>query len=61
VDGIAGGNSLVGTIDAQGNYVAGSQTGTHTITATSVANSAVVSTVAVNVFGDAGLMNVNGS
>jgi hypothetical protein len=61
VDGIAGGNTLVGTIDANGNYVAGSEAGTHTITATSVANGAVISTATVVVFGAGGMLNVNGS
>jgi hypothetical protein len=61
VDGIVGGNTLVGTIDANGNYAAGAQAGTHTITATSVANGSVVSTATVVVFGTSGMMNVNGS
>jgi hypothetical protein len=39
VDGIAGGNSSVGTIGASGVYVPGSAVGTHAIVATSVANS----------------------
>ncbi len=37
VDGIAGGNNTVGTISTGGLYIAPNQTGTHTITATSVA------------------------
>ena len=39
VDGIAGGNSTVGTIDASGLYTAPATAGEHTITATSVADS----------------------
>jgi hypothetical protein len=38
VDGIAGGNSSVGTISASGLYVPPSSAGTHTVVATSVAN-----------------------
>ena len=38
VDTITGGNSGVGTIDANGNYTPPSAAGTHTITATSVAD-----------------------
>jgi hypothetical protein len=39
VDGISGGNSSVGTIDATGLYTAPNALGTHTITATTVASS----------------------
>ncbi len=39
VDGVAGGNSSVGTISATGLYTAPAQAGTHTVTATSVADS----------------------
>jgi hypothetical protein len=38
VDGVASGNSTVGTISATGFYTAPAQTGTHTVTATSVAD-----------------------
>ena len=38
VDGIAGGNSTVGLISATGLYTAGTAAGTHTIVATSIAN-----------------------
>jgi hypothetical protein len=38
VDGIAGGNSTVGIISAGGLYTAGTAAGTHTVIATSVAN-----------------------
>ncbi len=38
VDGVAGGNSSVGTISASGLYTAPAQAGTHTVTATSVAD-----------------------
>src|SRR6185437_8033886 len=38
VDGISGGNATVGTIDSFGQYVAPSQTGSHTVAATSVSN-----------------------
>jgi hypothetical protein len=38
VDGIAGGNATVGTIDTNGLYTAPSRSGTHTITATSKDN-----------------------
>jgi len=38
VDGIAGGNGAVGTVSAGGLYTAGTAVGTHTIVATSVAN-----------------------
>ncbi len=39
VDGVAGGNSSEGTISASGLYTAPAQAGTHTVTATSVADS----------------------
>ncbi len=38
VDGVAGGNTSVGTISATGLYTAPAQAGTHTVTATSVAD-----------------------
>jgi hypothetical protein len=41
IDGIAGGNSTVGTIDATGLYAAGSAAGVHAVVATSIANSAM--------------------
>jgi hypothetical protein len=40
IDGIAGGNSSVGTIDSTGLYTPGTAAGVHTALATSVANSA---------------------
>jgi hypothetical protein len=40
VDGIAGGNSTVGTVSASGLYTAGTAAGTHAVVATSVANTA---------------------
>ena len=49
VDGVSGGNSSVGTISASGLYTAPSQAGTHTITATSVADTTKSATAAVTV------------
>jgi hypothetical protein len=49
VDGIAGGNATVGTIDINGNYTAPLSSGNHTITATSAANSAVSASATVYV------------
>jgi hypothetical protein len=40
VDGVAGGNTTIGTISASGLYTSPTQPGSHTITATSVANTA---------------------
>ncbi|MDR3723259.1 MAG: hypothetical protein P4K83_02065 [Terracidiphilus sp.] len=51
VDGIAGGNATVGTIDANGNYTAPFTAGSHTITATSVATSTASGKVVVTVTG----------
>ncbi|HTT21164.1 MAG TPA: Ig-like domain-containing protein [Candidatus Sulfotelmatobacter sp.] len=48
VDGVSGGNSSLGTIDAQGNYAAPSQSGTHTVAA-SVASLSQNATAAVTV------------
>lgn len=50
VDGIAGGNITVGTISANGSY-APNVAGSHTITATSLANQAAKGSAAVTVFG----------
>ena len=49
VDGVAGGNSATGTIDATGLYTAPSTTGSHTVTATSVADSTKSASAAVTV------------
>lgn len=51
VDGIPGGNVTVGTIDASGNYGAPSISGTHTVTATSVADPSASGSATVNVYG----------
>ncbi len=45
VDGIAGGNSSVGTISASGSYIAPGAAGSHTITATSTANTTQKATI----------------
>lgn len=58
VNGIAGGNLLVGTIDATGFYAAPNQGGTYTITATSVADPTASGSAAANVFGDILTSNV---
>lgn len=50
VDGIAGGNSTVGTITSGGIYTAPASAGTHTITAQSNANPAVSQNATVNVY-----------
>lgn len=55
VDGVAGGNATVGTIDASGNYTAPTLAGTHTITATSAADSAVAGSALINVTGASSL------
>lgn len=62
VDGVAGGNASVGTIDANGNYQAPGAAGAHTVTATSVAvpASAGSATVMVTGGGAAG-WTINGS
>jgi hypothetical protein len=49
VDGIAGGNATVGTIDTTGVYTAPATAGSHTVTATSVANSSLTANAAVTV------------
>ncbi len=66
VDGIAGGNVTVGTIDATGLYTAPSTSGAHTITATSVAVGTASGTATVNVNvagvgGGSGGWTINGS
>lgn len=54
VDGVAGGNSTVGTIDSTGLYTAPSTAGQHTVTATSVADSTVSGSQLVSVGGGGG-------
>lgn len=50
VDGIAGGNSTVGTVDGSGNYVAPWQAGFHVVTATAtIGDSTPFATASVNV------------
>ena len=49
VDGVAGGNATAGTVDASGLYTAPSAAGSHTVTATSVADSAKSGTASVTV------------
>jgi trimeric autotransporter adhesin len=49
VDGIAGGNVTVGTIDSTGLYTAPDAAGAHTVTATSVADPTASGSAAVNV------------
>jgi hypothetical protein len=61
VDGIVGGNLTVGTIDANGNYTAGNEAGTHTITAASVADGSVVATATATVTATNSILNVNGA
>jgi hypothetical protein len=51
VDGVAGGNSTVGTITAAGLYAAPGQNGTHKVAATSVADTAVSVSASVTVNG----------
>jgi len=55
VDGVAGGNSTVGTISSTGNYVAPSTPGTHQILATSVVDSTKSGTATVAVTDLAGV------
>ncbi|MGA3102877.1 MAG: hypothetical protein ABSD53_00255 [Terriglobales bacterium] len=50
VDGVSGGNSSVGTVNSSGLYIAPSQVGNHTVTATSVANSSLSANGAATVF-----------
>ncbi|MDE3162515.1 MAG: hypothetical protein KGL64_04575 [Acidobacteriota bacterium] len=52
VDGIVGGNLSVGTIDASGFYAAPTQSGSHTVTAASVADPAATGSAAVTIFSD---------
>src|SRR3954453_18247183 len=54
VDGISGGNSSVGTIDATGLYTAPNALGTHTITVTTVASSSGTVQSALTVLNQAG-------
>ena len=49
VDQVAGGNASVGTISATGLYTAPSQSGSHTVAATSVADSSLTATASVSV------------
>ncbi len=49
VDGISGGNSTVGTISSTGQYKAPAQPGSHTVTATSAADSTKSASAAVSV------------
>jgi hypothetical protein len=51
VDGIVGGNVTVGIIDASGNYSAPEASGTHTISAVSVADPSASGSALVNVWG----------
>ena len=51
VDGVAGGNPNSGTISTTGMYTAPSQAGTHTIAATSVADTAAIVSTTVSVSG----------
>jgi hypothetical protein len=51
VDGVAGGNGTVGTIDTNGVYTAPAIAGTHTIRATSTADGSKSSSATVNVIG----------
>jgi hypothetical protein len=64
VDGIAGGNVTVGTVDATGNYTAPTAAGSHTITATSVADGTASGSATVAVWtgvNSGGGWTVNGS
>jgi hypothetical protein len=49
VDGVAGGNSTVGVISATGLYTAPTQAGSHTVTATSIADATKSASAAVTV------------
>ncbi|MGA2019813.1 MAG: hypothetical protein ABSH02_04425 [Candidatus Sulfotelmatobacter sp.] len=49
VDQVAGGNATVGTISATGLYIAPTTLGTHTITAATVANSAITASASITV------------
>jgi len=63
VDGVTGGSPTVGTIDSTGLYTAPFAEGTHTITATSVADGTAQGTaaVAVSAAGSSGGWTINGS
>ncbi len=50
VDGVSGGNSTVGSISSSGLYTAPAQVGTHTITATSTANSSTTAKAAISIW-----------
>jgi len=50
VDGVAGGNSSVGTISSAGVYTSPASAGTHTVTATSAADASSTASAAVTVF-----------
>jgi hypothetical protein len=54
VDGIAAGNGTVGTIDANGLYTPPAQVGSHTVSATSVADTTASATAALDVTNYAG-------
>lgn len=58
VDGIAGGNVTVGTVDATGLYVAPGIAGSHTVTATSVADPTASGSAAVTVTGSATIAGI---
>lgn len=51
VDGIPGGNDVVGTIDSSGNYIAPTAPGTHTISAISVADGVSTGETEISVTG----------
>jgi hypothetical protein len=55
VDGVAGGNSTVGSITGEGNYSAPSTAGSHTVTATSVADASKSASATVGVTDLAGV------
>src|SRR6185437_12494929 len=55
VDNVAGGNSTIGTMDTSGVYTAPSATGTHTVTAQSVADTSKSASASVTVTASAGL------
>jgi hypothetical protein len=56
VDGLPGGSSTVGTIDATGKYTPPSCAGTHLVTAVAVANSTVTATASIAVTDLAGVL-----
>ena len=49
VDGVAGGNTVVGTISSAGLFTPGTQAGVHTVTATSNSNTSVSSSAMIAV------------